>query len=400
MSVLYCSVPHFGAVLARRDRPELGDGPLVLVGPEERVLDASPAAAACGIGAGMTAAMARARCPESRLLDADVARLRVEEDVLLDLLEDVSPRVEPHGWGAAYVDLGDLVKFRTAAVDVCRHVGTAVRREMGPALQPVVGWNSNKFTAQVAARRVPPGHLRAIERASESTFLDPLPVTLLPLAGDTLRRLHFLGLRTLGHYGALPRAAVWQQFGRAGITAYHCARGRDNRPVVPRRQARHLSAAVEFEAPLNERARLLAALRHLVTPLLARLDGNLQACGLVRLAVHFDGGNTGEQERAFLTPIVAEERVVRALDDLLGRLHWHSGAVGLEVVLADIQDTVIEQLSLFPTDEKGEENIEAVRRYLVARFGPGSRLRRPVLAHPGAPLAEWRVGWLDDEVTP
>ena len=183
------------------------------------------------------------------------------------------PAVEPHGWGAAYVDLGGLVRGHADAVAFCREMGRAVRRELGEALQPALGWDSGKFTAQAAARRTPPGHLRAVDAVRERGFLQPLPVSLLPLAGDVLQRLRFLGLRTLGQYAALPRAAVWQQFGRAGTVAHRCARGEDDRPVIPRRQEAHLAAEVEFETPLVEQARLSAALRRLVSPLAGRAAG-------------------------------------------------------------------------------------------------------------------------------
>ncbi len=142
--------------------------------------------------------------------------------------------MEPHGWGAAYVDLGDLVRGHADAVALCREMGRAVRRELGEALQPALGWDSGKFTAQAAARRTPPGRLRAVDAVRERGFLQPLPVTLLPLAGEAVQRLGFLGLRTLGQYAALPPAAVWQQFGRAGKLAHRCARGEDDRPVIPR----------------------------------------------------------------------------------------------------------------------------------------------------------------------
>ena len=33
MSVIYCTIPHFAAALARRDHPEWEGGPLVLIGP-------------------------------------------------------------------------------------------------------------------------------------------------------------------------------------------------------------------------------------------------------------------------------------------------------------------------------------------------------------------------------
>jgi nucleotidyltransferase/DNA polymerase involved in DNA repair len=392
--VLYCTIPNFAAALLQRDHAELAGLPLVLVGPEERVFGLSAQAAACGVLPGMAARMAQIRCPEAHLLDADVARCRAEFEALIQLLEEASPRVEAHGWGSAYVEL-EVVQGQAAAVALCRDMGRKVRRHLGEALQPALGWDSCKFTAQAAARRVSPGHLRAVERAREKDFLRPLPVTLLPLAGDTLQRLSFLGLRTLGQYGALSPAAVWQQFGRAGILARRCARGEDDRPVIPRRQSPALAASLELPAPLAEREPLLLALHRLVAPLLAGLRENLRACGQVRLAVEFDDGTRQEQTRTFLFPLADQDRVVRTLAGLLDGMRWSAAAAGLSVVLEQIQDVVAEQLTLFPLEDERQTKLREVQRYLAARFGSNC-LRRAVLAQPGAPLPEWRVGWLDE----
>ena len=103
---------------------------------------------------------------------------------------------------------------------------------------------------------------------------------------------------------------------------------------------------------------------------------------------------------------------MQALDQLLDGLEWRAAATAVAVSLAQIQDAVVEQLSLFPLkgevlQDERKAKLQEVERYLVARFGNspfevsslgafpvGShRLRRPVLAQPGAPLPEWRVGW-------
>ena len=394
MPVLYCTIPYFATALLQRDNAELVGHPLILVGPEDRVLGISAQAAARGVVPGMAARTAQIRCPEARLLDADVARCRAEFETLIQVLEEASPRVEAHGWGAAYVEL-DAVRGQPEAVALCRDVGRKVRQHLGEALQPALGWNSTKFTAQAAARRVSPGHLRAVERAREKDFLRPLPVTLLPLAGDTLQRLSFLGLRTLGQYGALSPAAVWQQFGRAGILARRCARGEDDRPIVPHGRSLALAADLELPAPLVEREPLLLALRRLVAPLLAGLRENLRAAGQARLAVQFDDGTRQEQTRTFLFPLAEEDRVVRALAGLLEAMRWPAAATRLSVALEQIQDVVAEQLTLFPLEDERQAKLREVQRYLAARFGSNC-LRRAVMAQPGAPLPEWRVGWLDE----
>jgi protein ImuB len=396
VSVLYCTIPHFASALVRRDRPELASRPVVLLSPEGWVFDASAEGTACGVVAGMPARAAEVRCPEACLLEADVARCRAESENLFQVLERCSTRVEPHGWGAAYADLDDLARDSAAAVGLLREIGQAVRQELGEALQPALGWDKSKFTAHAAARHTQPGRLRAVAGIQERAFLNPLPIALLPLAGDAQQRLRFLGLHTLGQYAALPPAAVWQQFGRAGKLAQRCARGEDDRPVIPRGQVPHLGAQVELEAPLVERERLVAALSHMVSPLLSDLRAGLQACGQVRLAVQFDDGSLQERARTFLVPVSHEDRAVQALAQLLEGMHWPAGVTGLAVTLEQIQDAAVEQPSLFPLNDERAGRLREVERYLAARFG-ANRLRRAALSRPGAPLPEWRVGWLSEE---
>jgi len=285
-----------------------------------------------------------------------------------------------------------LAPHHTGAVAVCQDVGRAVRRELGEALQPALGWDSTKFTAQAATQYTQPGRLLAVATLRERPFLQPLPVALLPLEQDALQRLGFLGLRTLGQYAALPPGAVLQQFGRGGRLAQRCARGEDDRPVVPRSRRRRLAAHCDLEAPLAERERLLAALQHLIAPLLLRLRENLQACAQIRLTVHFDSG-AQEREHSFLFPMAEEKRSLLILAQLLGQMHWRSGVTGLEVTLEGIQDAVVEQLPLISGATEQERKLHEVQRYLAARFG-ASRLRRATLSQPNAPLPEWRIAWL------
>ena len=433
-SVLYCTIPHFPAALMRREDSDLGNRPLILIGPEGRVLGTSAEAAACNIITGMTARVAEIRCPEARLLEVDMTRCQVESEALLQLLEQIASRVEPHGWGAAYVDLSGLARNHSDAVTLCQKVGQTIRQEMGADLQPALGWNSSKFTALAATApgrwpgdRVQPGHFRVVTTPQEQGFLQPLPVTLLPLPEKVLQRLCFLGLRTLGQYAKLPPAAVWQQFGQVGKLAHRCARGQDDRPITPRWQMPHLVAKIEFEIPLVERERLLAELDRLVSPILAKLQGNLQACRKLRLTAQFDDGSTQERARTFLLPVAENGQVLRALSKLLDGLrpsrqpqgyddatNGIDGAViaisSLAVTLEQIQDTVAEQLTLFPLEgvehhSAETKKLQEVQRYLASRFTSSSSrglpsgyggpcLQRAVISQPGAPLPEWRVGWL------
>jgi hypothetical protein len=108
--------------------------------------------------------------------------------------------------------------------------------------------------------------------------------------------------------------------------------------------------------------------------------------------VRFDGGSTAQRTRTFFVPTVESTRVERALDDLLDRMDWSAGAISLSISLRQIQDAVMEQLSLFSAENASASKLHEVHRYLSLRFG-ASHLWRTALIRPDAPLAEWRIGW-------
>ena len=189
---------------------------------------------------------------------------------------------------------------------------------------------------------------------------------------------------------------MWQQFGRSGWLAHRCARGKDDRPVVPRSQQRYLKADCELEDPLAERERLLALLQRLVGPLSVELREDGQACGQIRLTVRFADYTAQERARTLPFPTAEESYIVRVLGHLLEQMHWQSGATALEVGLERLQDATADQLTFFPTETTRERKLYEIQEYLKARFG-ANRLRRAVLSQPAAPLPEWRVAWLEEE---
>lgn len=396
MSILYCSIPHFATALALRDDSTLASRPLILIGPDGHVFDASVDAASCGVMPGIPARVAEVRCPTARLQEVNLAHCHAELETLWQLLERNSPTVEPHGYGCAYVDLEGMTRDEKDAVGFCSQIGQVIRQELGQPLQPALGWNSTKFTAQAAAQRTQAGHLLPVSTTREVTFLRPLPVTLLPLNEDTLLRLGFLGLHTLGQYATLPPGAVLQQFGPAGTLALQCAKGEDRRPVIPRSQEQRLTACGDCEVPDGERELLLEGLRRLVAPLLNDLRDSLRTFGQIRLTVQLVDGSFQEQERTLLQPTADEKRTLLVLGQMVDSISWTQAVMGLQVTLEKTQDSQAAQLTLFPSLREKERQLSDVQRYLLTRFGT-DRLRQAVLDRPSAPLPEWRANWVEWE---
>jgi len=136
---------------------------------------------------------------------------------------------------------------------------------------------------------------------------------------------------------------------------------------------------------------VLAAAAHLVHPLLEELRLKLRACGRLRLVLCFDDETTAERTRDFLFPVADQGLIERALQDLLDDMQGMASITDVSVVLEQIQDAVLEQLSLFLDPDERARKLHQIQSYLTARFG-ASRLWQAALVHPNAPLAEWRIG--------
>ncbi len=211
MSVLCCHVPNLLITLALRQAPDLAGHPLALLGPDDRVWAASPEAAGSGVQQQMRAQEARTACPDLLLRPLDLQAAETEQSALLAELAEWQLPVEPLGWGSAYVDLHAVAKDRPSVQPLLADAGRRLRQRLGADLQPSLGWDSGKFTARAAACVAPPGRMRLVDKTDEARFLNPLPITLLPLPRPHLQQLHWLGIRTLG--------AVWRAAGSRGGAA-------------------------------------------------------------------------------------------------------------------------------------------------------------------------------------
>jgi protein ImuB len=233
--------------------------------------------------------------------------------------------------------------------------------------------------------------------AAQRAFLAGQPVAALPLDADALTQLRHLGIRTLGQYVRLPATGVLARFGQAGRTAQRWAQGLDDRPVIPPWEAPEVSARIEFDPPLADRDRLLAALVRQADKLLAPLRERLQAVARLLLNVTRADGRIVPVVRTFPLPTVAAEPVRLAIAAGVERIAWDGqGAAEIVLTLAGITDAPGQQLTLFDTGEAGDDSrarLTATLDRLAARFGADS-FRLAALTDPDNLLPERRAAFL------
>ncbi|MCO6451200.1 MAG: DNA polymerase Y family protein [Caldilineales bacterium] len=369
MPIIACAIPYFPIALLARADPGILQQPVAMLNAEERVLATTPAARMAGVAVGQTVRQAQTLCPALVCQVADLALIRQEYEYVLALLDEFADAVEPASLGTAYIAAPDL--DAASAAPFCQEMGKQLRQEFGEALQPAIGCDSGKFTALAAARHTRAGAVRVVLGEAETPFLRPLPIHLLPLAAEHLQLLHWLGIRTLGDFAALPTKSVMQQFGKAGRLAQLWAQGQDKRPVAPRHKRPIYTRSAEFEPAIQSLTPLAATAKRLLESLLVPLREQLQAAQGLRSVLRFEQGQEQADVWHLSAPTTDLDKLLQRLTHRWESAIWPAPVSGCSIDLSDIQEAPGDQLLLFPGAGTSAAHLVEGVQELVVRYGPG-----------------------------
>jgi len=209
---------------------------------------------------------ALATCPSLVLVDRDPASVEQAWEEVLRRLEDTGFAVDPVEYG--------VVVFETHGVErLYGGVRPALERALaavGSSWDPRIGAAGRRFTALAAASVARPGQILLVAQKEEESFLEPLPLSLLPLTGERYAELEGLGLRSIGELAELPAGAVAERLGADGRKAWRLARGGRSAKVRGRKPVAELAEVLVFPEAVGNELTLRRALGSLLERLLAR----------------------------------------------------------------------------------------------------------------------------------
>jgi DNA polymerase-4/protein ImuB len=371
MRIACLLVPHFALACERAaprgHPPGLGGGAATAAVVEGRVIqEVSPAARRYGVWPGQRLQEAFAACPYLVTIEARPGHYERRFQIILERLAEISPAVEAGPLGVAYVDLKGLA----------RHYPDPSRLEaqlLGCAqaeLRARLGIAPGKFPAYVVASRLKPGKAREIEAGQVSKALAGMDVDLLPVDQRIIRRLHQLGLHTLGALSALPRHAVAAQFGPEGALAWDLASGHDQAAVRPAPVEETIEVEQLFIDPLAGRELVLAATEQVLGRVVRALSERRQAARLATLRIELERGRLWERQVTFKEPRATQSGIWQALRPVVEGAELPAAVVGMRLSLTKLTSVIGWQGTLWTSErrQRGERIQEALRQ-LKARYG-------------------------------
>jgi DNA polymerase-4 len=377
-SILHADLDSFFASVEQRDHPELRGKP-VLVGGWV-VLAASYEAKARGVRTPMGVGLARRLCPGAIVVEPRMSAYSEASKDVYRVFDDMTPIVEGLSIDEAFLDVHSL--RRTASpLEIATRLRAEVRERVG--LPITVGIARTKFLAKVASAVAKPDGLLLVPPNRELAFLHPLPVERLWGVGPvTARRLHDLGVMTVGQVAGFDENALVSLLGRAaGRHLYSLARNDDPRPVRPRRGRGSIGA----QRALGRSPRSLDDVDAALIGLVDRVTRRMRVAGrsgrTVVLRLRFEDFARATRSHTLPYATANTDAILTTARDLLSvaaPIIERRGITLVGISVANLHDGRAVQLTL-PFDRRGSEALDAALDEVWQRFGSRALTRAVLL---------------------
>jgi DNA polymerase-4 len=308
----------FYAAVEQRDNPELRGKPLVFGGGTNRgvVAAASYEARTFGIHSAMPMAEALRRCPSLCRVRPRMSHYKSVSEQIFAVFREFTPTVEGLSLDEAFLDVTASVALFGSPVKIA----TAIKQRILDAtgLTASVGVAENKLVAKIASDLDKPDGLTVVRPENYGTRLDPLPVSVIPGIGrETLKRLTTVRISTVRDLRTADDRDLEPIFGRFTRKTRDRASGYDDRPVVPSRAEKSISAEETYDKDLGSRGQMERELLRLAERTAGRLRRADLAAKTVQIKIRQSDFKTCTRQLSVKPPANGTDQIYAVARQLL-----------------------------------------------------------------------------------
>jgi DNA polymerase IV len=381
-AILHIDMDAFYASVEEQDRPELRGKPLIVGGTSGRgvVAAANYAVRRFGVRSAMPMREALRRCPEAICVHPRMARYKEVSEQVFAIFHEFTPLVEGLSLDEAFLDVTSSQQLLGSAESIGGEIRRRIRTQTG--LTASVGIAPNKLLAKIASDLNKPDGMCRIGADNVRDILDGLPIEkLFGVGPKTLPAVHAAGIRSFGDLRKAGDDALWRAFGKHGKSMLTRASGLDDRPVVPNREEKSISAEETYATDIRGARELTVQLLRLADRAASRLRAHDLAAGTVSVKIRRGDFATFTRQRT-LAPPTQDTGIVSAIARALLE-QWLAAQPNaavrlLGVGLSDLQ--MLPQRDLFGGDSTPGSRLDTAIDGIRDRFGSAMLTRASLLS--------------------
>lgn len=323
-SILHVDMDAYYASVEQRDQPGLRGKPVVVGGDSNRgvVAAASYEARTFGIRSAMPMSEAMRRCPDLCRIKPRMSHYKSVSGQIFAIFREFTPAVEGLSLDEAFLDVTASATLFGTPAEIAMAIKQRILNET--RLTASVGVAENKLVAKIASDLDKPDGLTVVWPEDYAARLDPLPVAVIPGIGrKTLARLTAVGIGTVRELRVAENRVLEPIFGRFTRQTRERASGHDERPVVPSRDEKSISAEETYDTDLTSRAQINRELLRLSERTASRLRKAALCAGTVHVKIRQSDFKTFTRQRSVKPPVNGTDQLYavarRLLEAWLGR---------------------------------------------------------------------------------
>jgi len=316
--ILHVDMDAFYASVEQRDDPSLRGKPLVVGGGQNRgvVAAASYEARKFGIRSAMPMRDAYRRCPDLLRVQPQMSHYQAVSKEIFTIFREFTPFVEGLSLDEAFLDVSTSLALFGDEVGIAQKIKNRIRAQT--ALTASVGVAPNKLVAKIASDLDKPDGLCVVTRENMREVLDPLPARVIPGIGrETLAKLKRVGIVTIAELRLAPDRDLDRIFGKFTQRTRDRASGIDDRPVLPSRPDKSISAEETFDTDLSAIPEMNRELLRLSERTASRLRAKELVAATVQVKIRQSDFTTFTRQRVLRPPGNSTDQLYEAAKGLL-----------------------------------------------------------------------------------
>ena len=377
--ILHSDCNCFYASVEMLHRPECRHVPMAVGGdPEARhgiVLTANYIAKRYGVKTGMALWQARQVCPDIVFVPPRMDLYLRFSRMAHEIYADYTDLQEPYGIDECWLDVTNSCSLKGDGLSIAQDISNRMKAELGITVS--IGVSYNKIFAKLGSDYKKPDAITTMGREEYRTKAWNLPVSdLLYVGKSTNKKLHTLGIHTIGELARADEKIIRSLLGKMGSVLIAFANGLDDSPVRKENTDAPIksignSTTTPRDLENNQDVRIIIYM--LAESVAARLRENGFKCRTVEITVrdnelyHFSRQKKVEN----VTNITSEIANV-AFELFRDNYSWEHPIRSLGVRGCDlVTDDYSEQLSLFYDYEYRQRQMKVDRAVdnIRSRFG-------------------------------
>lgn len=377
--IIHVDMDAYYASVEQRDNPSLVGKPVVVGGsPDGRgvVSAASYEARRFGIHSAMSMRSAVRLCPNLIIVRTRMDHYAKISKSIRSIFEAYTPLVEPLSLDEAFLDVTATSHLFGDACTVGQLIKSRIQEELG--LIASVGIAPNKFVAKIASDLHKPDALVVVQADEVERFLGPLPIEKIWGVGKvTAKAFHKIGLHTISELRRLGMEELRSVFGNSAEHYWELARGIDQRPVVPERDAKTISSETTFFEDIQDRTLLEGWLGVLVESVSRRVRYQQVLGKGVEIKVRYHDFRTITRSMALSKSTDSTDDLLTAAQKLFQRIPVDGPPIRLlGFGVHSLCEPPYQQLSLFDQPEADRRRkLDSIADTIADRFGKGAMHR-------------------------